>query len=1048
MAGDSNRGSVGAAGLRVAPETETLALLVTQAFFVGLAFGLLYNIAYTLLVYEYGSAGLRIVYVLVGVVVPLVTFGFNALEERLPLSRFSLVTMASLTAAIFLLYLLTFIPNDSWIPFVLMLLNTMGSLYCMMLRGAQASEIYDARALKRNYPRITGGEIFAVVIAGIVAAPLAEVLGSLERVILVAGVAMVSAVVVAQRIGSTLLEPLERAHGGVDHELGSAHEHRGLSAVRAIIAKRYSLIVFGYQLAGSAGSLLVQYLVYSEAQQFFATQTELSRFIGLVKSGTTGLGFLFLTLIAGRLLVKFGMPVGVAGSPIGVGALLAAALITGALDDGSGRSFFVLIVVAQFVDYTLYSGFTKTSVQSAFQPLPAHEREAVHTFVQGVGIPLSYGVTGLLLMGFARFPGFATVHAVYLTLGVAVVSGALGRLLYRGYGSALRSSLSRRHIDAVKFTLEDASTLEIVESLFESNDVSRIRSGLELLEEAAHPSYEHRLEQLTDHPSPEVRSDVYERIEARAPDWARPVLIKAVDTDPNDSARAGAIRALCAVLDDPTPTVRRHLAEAAPTVRAAAVTGLFLYGGINGVLQAGEVFNRLVISPQAEERADAAEILARVGIRNFYHPLHTLLADSDQRVITAALRAARRIAHPALIEDILPWIEPAATRAEAIAALSALGSDVTPLLERCLNGSSQLPRSTVLRVVRAASRAHGDEVVQALESALEHPDPEIAFAVYTALSRRNYAAGDETHPTVERLLHNYTQKAARAVMAIHELGRDRRLQALNSALDDVYTQDLEAVFLLLTFLHDPDEIMGIRRRIVQGGAKERALGIELLEVELSGPLKHRLPAVAEHPENQPPDPTSYNELFGIKPMGRSERVREIREDRNFWPESWLRTCAEYAAYRLGDDADPPEDNMLTIIERVITLKSADIFSSIPDSVLAHIAAVAQDFEVSAKQTFIRQGELGTCMYIIRTGRVAIHDEQTRFAELGSGRVVGEMAVLDPEPRSASVTALEDSSLLRIEKDAFESVMVDHPDIAQAVIQVLCRRLRDMLKKEE
>ena len=119
VAGDSglaplNRGSVGAPGLRVAPETQTLALVVVQAFFVGLAFGLLCSIASTLLVCEYGSAGLRIVYVPVGVVVPFVTVGVNALEERLPLSRF--------------------------------LLNTVGSLYCMMLRRAQASAIYDAGA--------------------------------------------------------------------------------------------------------------------------------------------------------------------------------------------------------------------------------------------------------------------------------------------------------------------------------------------------------------------------------------------------------------------------------------------------------------------------------------------------------------------------------------------------------------------------------------------------------------------------------------------------------------------------------------------------------------------------------------------------------------------------------------------------------------------------------------------------------------------------------------------------------------------------------------
>ncbi|GEM_PF-2020723 len=1033
----------------VATDRQSLGLLIGQAFLVGLAFGLLYNVAYTSLVYEHGSAGLRVVYVLVGAVVPIVTVGFNALEERLSLSSLSLFTVGSFAVAVFLLYFLTLTSNAPWIAYILMLVNTMGSLYCMMLRGAQASQLYDARTLKRRYPRVTGGEILAVVLAGIIVAPLAGVLGSLERVIPVAGAIMLAALYLVHRIGTDFLAPQELPHSHAGREPESAHERHGFAALRAIISKKYTLVVFGYQLACYATSLLVQYLVYSEAQQFFATQAELSRFIGLVKSGTTGLGFLFLTFVAGRLLVKFGMPVGLAGSPVGVGLLLFAAVIAGVFDDGTGRSFFVLIVASQFVDYMLYSGFTKTSVQSAFQPLPAHEREAVHTFVQGVGIPLSYGVTGLLLIGFAQIPGFTTAHAVYLTLGAVGVSGFLGALLYRGYGGELRNSLTRRHIDAVDFRLEDASTLQIIDSLFSSNDPRQIRSGLELLQETGHRSYADRLETLIDHPNPEVRCDVYHRIEAIAPGWATPALTRAIAAEQDVAACGSAICALCAVLDDPAPTIKPYLESDTPALRTAAVTGLFLYGGINGILQAGDVFNRLAESADSRERKDAAEILERVGIRNFYHPLHALLRDSDFQVVRAALRAARAVAHPALINDILPWIDPVTTRAEALGALAAQGPALTPLLESCLTGSSTLRRASILRVIHAASRVNDESIVRTFEAALEHPDPQIAHASYTALNRRGYSAGAQTRPIVVRRLYVYTQMAARAILALSELGGDRRLQPIISALEDVYSRQLESVFLLLTFVHDPDEIMGMRHKIVAGDAKQRALGLELLEVELSGQIRQRVLAIAEHPDNRRLDSAGYRELFGLAAVAPSERVREILEDDDRWPpEAWLRTCATHAAYTLGLGAEAPEDTVLTMIERVITLKSADIFSSIPDAILAHIASIAEDLEVSPKQTFIRQGDLGTCMYIIRNGRVAIHDEQTRFAELDSGRVVGEMAVLDPEPRSASATALENTSLLRIDKDAFDSVMVDHPDIAQAVIQVLCRRMRAMIKQRE
>ena len=50
-------------------------------------------------------------------------------------------------------------------------------------------------------------------------------------------------------------------------------------------------------------------------------------------------------------------------------------------------------------------------------------------------------------------------------------------------------------------------------------------------------------------------------------------------------------------------------------------------------------------------------------------------------------------------------------------------------------------------------------------------------------------------------------------------------------------------------------------------------------------------------------------------------------------------------------------------------------------------------------------------------------------------------MLDPEPRNASVTAVEDTHLFRLYKEAFDEVMADQPEIAYGVIRVLCQRLR-------
>ncbi len=134
--------------------------------------------------------------------------------------------------------------------------------------------------------------------------------------------------------------------------------------------------------------------------------------------------------------------------------------------------------------------------------------------------------------------------------------------------------------------------------------------------------------------------------------------------------------------------------------------------------------------------------------------------------------------------------------------------------------------------------------------------------------------------------------------------------------------------------------------------------------------------------------------------------------------------------------------MLLIIEKVALLKSAEIFAETPDYVLASVAAIVEEIHLAPGETFIHEGELADAMYLVVDGEVQVHSRGTPIITLGPGKSVGELAVLDPEPRSASVKSVADTLVLRIEKEALDEVMADRPEIAQAVIVALCRRVRE------
>jgi CRP-like cAMP-binding protein len=133
--------------------------------------------------------------------------------------------------------------------------------------------------------------------------------------------------------------------------------------------------------------------------------------------------------------------------------------------------------------------------------------------------------------------------------------------------------------------------------------------------------------------------------------------------------------------------------------------------------------------------------------------------------------------------------------------------------------------------------------------------------------------------------------------------------------------------------------------------------------------------------------------------------------------------------------------MYLTIEKVAFLKTVDIFSDTPDYILASVARIAQEVEFGPKETIIDEGDYGDSMYIVIDGKVRVHKGSKDILTVGPGESVGELAVLDPEPRAASVSALDDVYMFRIDKEPFDEVMADRPEIAQGVIRALCGRIR-------
>ncbi|HCK65438.1 MAG TPA: cyclic nucleotide-binding domain-containing protein [Anaerolineae bacterium] len=138
--------------------------------------------------------------------------------------------------------------------------------------------------------------------------------------------------------------------------------------------------------------------------------------------------------------------------------------------------------------------------------------------------------------------------------------------------------------------------------------------------------------------------------------------------------------------------------------------------------------------------------------------------------------------------------------------------------------------------------------------------------------------------------------------------------------------------------------------------------------------------------------------------------------------------------------------MYSTVEKVLILKSVNLFKSTPDDALAELSEIISEVEVPAGRNIVMKGEPGSSMFIIVNGKVAVVDGERVVNTLGERAVFGELALLDTEPRTATIQALEDTLLFRLDQEPFYELMSDRIEVAMGTIQMLAGNLRARVKE--
>jgi hypothetical protein len=295
-------------------------------------------------------------------------------------------------------------------------------------------------------------------------------------------------------------------------------------------------------------------------------------------------------------------------------------------------------------------------------------------------------------------------------------------------------------------------------------------------------------------------------------------------------------------------------------------------------------------------------------------------------------------------------------------------------------------------------------------------------AVLSALSECGFS-GENVNGEIQAQVKKEAADVRVLFSALREIESKDEMSLAAQAIRIELKHARERLFYLLSFIHERKAILNARRIINQSNEAKLPYAIETLDTILPRDIKSIMVPLAE-------------ELHGkeaCKKIGITEKVslHEVAER----AQGWMKICAKSM-----------EAEMHSTVEKVLILRSVNLFKATPDDALAELGEIISEVEVPAGTNIVEKGEQGSSMFIIVHGKVAVMDGERVLNTLGERAVFGELALLDTEPRSATIRATEDTLLFRLDQEPFYELMSDRVEVAMGTIQMLTGNLRARVRE--
>jgi len=1052
-------------------ESRLVAMVLGLALSLNAAGVLTRTAAYALFLAAFSGDDLPYTYIGLSVAGPLVTLAYLRLSNRVSLST------ATRTGVGLLLFLLLACrlalqspPLRGAAVFALPVISGVFVGLATTIYWNLLGRLFTLQQAKRLFNLLNSAEQAAVLVGGLLVPVLVGWVGT-ANLLLVGAVSLAASWLVLSAIGRRYRDQL-----AIDDEPGEPTASR-----TSIPRSGYVLLLFTLFAVYMIGAYVVNNLFYVQAQAQFTDSDALAGFLGLFLALTGGLSLVLQLTVTARLLGRYGVSFFLLLTPLAV-LLFSAPFAVLSARAAPALLLFALAALAHFCRIVFDAADT-AALNLLYQPLPALARTRVQTLIDGILYPLSIGAAGVLLLLLINVAGLSQTQLAFVLLAILALWLALAYALGQAYPLQVQQALRKRLFsEGDALLLEPESTAEI-ERLLRDPSPGTALYALNLLQEAEAGRIPVYLDQLLSHPAALVRVESATQIERLALGELLPSVAACLAKEPNVQARAALQRTLARLGDDATArALWAGLAAHEAVVQRETLVGLLSRADGRGHDDAAHQLGVWAMSADATLRADAAYALGAIGERAGLTLWARLLRDHTPAVRHAALGAAGRCGEAALWPLVLDRLDTPQDAGAAADVFVAIGQPAVAFLIDALEAAPPAHRGRRVRLARTLGRIGGEVAAAGLYRQLPHPDFDTHAQLLQSLCRCGFRLPSsrleaEIAPDVVRAVWLLTAWAD--VLRVLPPA-DLASQLLATALEQALAVQRRNIFCWLSFVYEPRLMRQIQFNLdlTPGGRTEReqiAYAGEVIELHVAAPVRDWIKPIVstEAPETRL---KAVAARFRQTRLAGPARLASLIAGVETWLPPWVCACAAFVAggaatpdldqaLRAASQAADPlivetanhvlrhmmgqppattatgDNPMLTTIEKTILLKSVEFFAGTPDSVLAQVAGLMEEVSVAAGQVIIARGEAGDSMYIVAEGLLRVHMDEVTLAWMLETDVVGELALLDGAPRSATVTAAKEGVLLRLGREAYHELLEDHADIGRRTLQLMAQRLR-------